>query len=151
MKIHYPLFLVSFILLFSCAKAQTENWQGLYLGSPDGTNSFNGVEAYYTISTCNNNDVILIRLTNHNAYAVKAGWQDFVMSKDNKKLDRATVQDSVTIQPQSVVAGECAGNSVQLVIKLTDFGILKEDFKEFRNLLVLLQAELNCQRILLQQ
>ncbi len=132
MKIYYPLLLAAFVVMFSGLKAQTtENWQGLYLGSPDGTNSFNGVEAYYTISTCNNNDVILIRLTNHNAYAVKAGWQDFVMSKDNKKLDRSTAQDSITIQPQTIVAGDCNGNSVQLVIKLTDFGILKEDFKEF--------------------
>jgi len=131
MKIYYSILLVASVLLFTCVNAQTENWQGLYLGSPDGTNSFNGVEAYYTLATCNNTDVILIKLTNHNGYSVKACWQDFVLTNDNKKLSNVSAQDSITIQPQAVVAGDCSGNSGQLVIKLTDFGILKEDFKEF--------------------
>ncbi len=132
MKINYSIFVFVFVLISGLSNAQsTSNWKGLYLGSPDGTNALNGIEVYYTITTCNSNDVILLSMTNHNAYTVKAGWQDFVMSTANNKLSSTTVQDSVTILPKTTLAGDCTNNTVQLVLKLTDFGILKEDFKEF--------------------
>ncbi len=132
MKINYSIFVLVFVLISGLSRAQTNvNWQGLYLGSPDGTNALNGVEVYYTLATCNNNDVILLSMTNHNAYTVKAGWQDFVMSTTNSKLPSTTVQDSVTIPAKATLAGDCANNTIQLVLKLTDFGILKEDYKEF--------------------
>jgi hypothetical protein len=120
------------MLLFGFSNAQTtQNWKPLYLGSADGTNSFNGVQAYYTITTCGNDDYILVSFTNHNKYAVKAGWRTSVMTKDSRQVYRGDAQDSLIIQPGATVTGDCTGNSVQLVIKLTDLGILKEDFKDF--------------------
>ncbi len=132
MKINYSILLAAFMLLTGFLRAQSnQNWQGIYLGSPDGTTNFNGVTVFYTLTTCNNNDILLLSMTNKNSYAVKVGWLDNVITNDARNLSRGNVPDSLTIQPQSSVTGDCTSNSVQLVIKLTDFGILKEDFKEF--------------------
>jgi hypothetical protein len=70
-------------------------------------------------------------LINHNNYKVKAGWNDFVITKDDQQLSRNSAQDSITIGPNSQLIGDCNGTNSQLEMKLTDFGILKEDFQDF--------------------
>src|ERR1700733_1441095 len=131
MKKQYYILLAAFIFFGSFLKAQTTaNWQPLTLNI-NGTNSFDGVESQYVLTSCNNNEFILLELTNHNAYAVKACWKNMVINTEDQKLPYNNTQDSVLIQPNSTVQGQCTGNTDKLVLKLTDFGILKEDFKAF--------------------
>lgn len=131
MKYSLRIIMVVFLLSGGISNAQTiENWQPLTLNM-NGTNDFSGVDAQYTLATCNNNEFILVQITNHNNYTVKAGWKDWVINTVNQKLQTSNVQDSVLIQPNSSLQGDCTGNNTQLLLKLIDFGILKEDFKAF--------------------
>jgi hypothetical protein len=131
MKYQYYVFLIALILTGGLLHAQViEGWQPLTLNI-NGTNDFSGVDAQYTLTTCDHNEIILMELTNHNNYPVKACWKNVVINSYNDKLPTKSVQDSVTIQPNSSIQGDCKGNNMQLVMKLVDFGILKEDFKAF--------------------
>jgi hypothetical protein len=131
MRQKFYLLLISCFLFCGFVKAQTtENWQPLTLNI-NGTNSFDGVEAQYALTSCNNNEFILLQITNHNSYTVKACWKNMVINTEDQKLPYNNTQDSVMIQPNSTVQGQCTGNTGKLVLKLTDFGILKEDFKAF--------------------
>ena len=131
MKNKNSLFFIVFILFSYFVKAQVSvGWQPLLLNT-DGTTTFDGVEGFYQIITCNSNEEILVMLINHNNYKVKAGWKDFVVAKDEQQLPRSSFQDSITIGPNSELMGECNGKNPQLEMKLTDFGILKEDFQDF--------------------
>jgi hypothetical protein len=132
MKKIYPVFIIGLMLMSGLLKAQTaQNWQPVFLGSPDGTNSLNGVEAYYTFATCNNSELILVELINHNNYTVKASWKNFIINNDGQKMSSSAAQDSVTIQSNSQLIGDCKGNNPSLVYKLTDFGTDKLNYKEY--------------------
>ena len=121
-------------MLLACfSKAQSNgNWQPLSFIS--GTNSINGVEAYSQATTCNGTEMVLLKFINHNYFAVRAGWKDMAVTKDNQHLSANTAQDSVSIGANSEVAGTCAGNMTQLALKLSDFGI---DMNKFNYLIAI--------------
>jgi hypothetical protein len=120
-----------FIASFSMAQ-KNGNWQPVMFIS--GTSSFNGVDAYCMPDTCNGIQSILLKFVNNNTYTIRAGWKDMLVTKANQQLTANLVQDSVTIGPNSNVSGNCAGNSGQLVLKLSDFGT---DISNFNYLIVL--------------
>ncbi len=118
------------MLLVISVKAQTNiDWQLVTLNVHDGTNSWNGVEGYCALTTCNGSPRLLLKLVNNNPYTVRAGWKDCVMIKgDDSRHPGNFVQDSVTIPAKSEISGECGGKHRQLVLDLSDFGTDAEDF-----------------------
>jgi hypothetical protein len=129
---HIYIFITLFLFACGTTNAQvTGEWQFAQLNNIDGTNAFNGVEGYFNLVTCNNNEYILLKLINHNTFTVKAAWSNFLISTDNEKLTSPVVQDSVTILPNQEIEGDCAVNDGKLVLKLTDFGTDKYNFQAY--------------------
>jgi hypothetical protein len=121
MKFKHTLFLITSIFFFSFSHAQTNTgWMPVWLGA-DGTNSFSGVEAYYQVTTCNNVEVVQLKLINHHTYAVKAGWKGMVLTNSDEKLYGNNQADSVLIAANAQVVGDCSGNTPSLTRNLTDF------------------------------
>jgi hypothetical protein len=132
-KNHYYILLTAFTLLGGIAKAQsTENWQPLMFAS--GMNSFKGVEGFCTTTNCGGVESILIKWINHNSYPVKAGWKDAVYTLDNRQMNSNTLQDSISLAPNSETAGRCGGDMNQLILKFSYFGT---DIKNFNYLIAL--------------
>jgi hypothetical protein len=132
MKNLYPIFVVGMILVSFAVKAQTtDSWQPVLVNPVNGTNSFNGVEAYYSFTACSNTEVVLLELINHNNYTVRAAWKNFIINNDGQKMPSTVAQDSVTIQPGGKLIGDCKGSSPSMVYKLTDFGTDKLNAKEY--------------------
>lgn len=103
------------------------NWQPVVLTG--GSNNANGVEASYRLSTSNGNNVVIIKLVNHNTYAVKARWNDIIITKNGQHLS-GNNQDSATIAPKVRVSDDIP-NTAQVEVKLSDFHIQAPDFKGF--------------------
>ena len=123
------LFLV-FILLGSFAKAQSnENWQPVAL-TAGGANNENGIVVTYQLASSNGNDVVIVKLVNHNAYAVKATWKDLIVTKSDQNLSGNNTPESVTIAPK-IRASDDLGNTVQVTVKLIDFHTSATNFKSF--------------------
>lgn len=121
--------LISFVLLatVSIRAQESKSWTPVLI-SFDGTNGFNGVEAWSRLSTCNNSPVVLIKLVNNNEYSVKATWINLIQTNDNRDL-YAPGQVSINLPPKSEKAGTCGDVSAELIIKLSDIGIMSDNFK----------------------
>jgi hypothetical protein len=133
MKKLYPVLIIALFLLAPVirGKAQaTDNWQPVTLNI-NGTNGFDGVKAYWELTTCNNIEVVMLDFVNNNNYAVRASWKNFVINNDDAKLPSSIVQDSVTIPANSSLKADCSGNNKALVLKLSDFAADKYNFKTF--------------------
>lgn len=113
-----------------CKAQATENWQMFTLNIHDGTNQVDGVQGFCQVTKCNGTEVVMLKLINLNDYSVKAGWKDLVLTKDDRRLSANVAQDSVTIGPKKEIKGDCTGNTVQLVLKLSDFGTDIDNFKD---------------------
>lgn len=117
-----------FLALFiSPIKAQS-GWQPVLINY-DGTNENEGIIGTYSLATCNNSDVVVFRLENTTTHKFKAQW--FHLIQDNAGKDykgQATLQ-SYIIEPNTTHAGTCKDKV--LTIKLSDYGITKENFGTF--------------------
>ncbi len=127
------IFILLTIMLFcGVLTAQTnKEWKPVLI-SMDGSNGFAGVEATYMLEKCNSVDVVLLKLKNTNNYAVKTQWINSVVTKDGKDLFGTNSKISrIRIGANGEGAGDCSGNTVELTIKLSDFGILLNNFETF--------------------
>lgn len=131
MKIQKLLSLMGFLLLFGpslqfCKAQSNGNWNPLWVST---TNRFKGVEGFYQLTTCNGAETVLLKFVNYNPYSVKAVWKDMVVTKTNQQLSGNLPQQSVTIGSNSEVKGDCTSNTIQLVRKLSDFGVTGTNFQ----------------------
>jgi len=130
MKNQFCTLLLAFILMGSFAKAQSnENWQPVALTAGGATNA-NGIEATYELASSGGHDVVIVKLVNHNTYAVKATWKDLIITKNGQNLSGNNTQESVTIAPK-IRASDDLGNTVQVTVKLSDFQTNATNFKSF--------------------
>jgi hypothetical protein len=106
-------------------------WQPAMLNTMDGTNSFDGVEAYYALTTCTGTEMVLVKIVNHNTYTIKAEWRDLILTQADKQLFRSNQKNFVVLAPKSLASGSCSGNAVQLTLRLSDFGTDAKNFKIF--------------------
>lgn len=116
------------IMGFSFAKAQnTAQWTPV-LVNVDGTNTFKNVEVYYMLSTCGSEDVVILKMINTNSKDVKAQWVTDIVTKDDKEHYGKTQLVSVKLKANSEEVGACNSKVKELVVKLGDFGVAKNDF-----------------------
>lgn len=120
------ILIAAMMMAFGYAKAQ-QSWTPV-LANMDGTNTFKGVEVYYALSTCGNDEVVILKMVNTNAKEVKAQWVTDIITTDDKEHYGNTALVSVKLKANSEVIGNCNTKPVQLVIKLSDFGVAKKDF-----------------------
>ena len=129
MKIKSIIFLAVMVLFIGALKSQSNSPWTPVLVSMDGTNTYKGVEMYYSLSKCGNKDVVLVKLINTNSNAVKAQWITAVVSNDNKEHYGKTQLVSVNLKANSESVGACNSKPSELVIKLADFGVTSEQFQ----------------------
>ncbi len=128
--------LVLFVLLLFFFKnfAQTNSvWEKIHLNSA-GYNIVAGVEALYSLTKCNNDDVVFIKFINHNDYAVQVEWYNAVFTQDLKwiKKENLTDKKTLTLNANTEMQGDCSDtNTISLKIPLKDFVNDKTAFKRF--------------------
>lgn len=131
--------ILSFLLLFSVSSIFAQSnigWSPIGL-AVNGKNMQNGVEAFYQLNKCNNEDVIIIKFINYNTSAVIAEWNDAVFTKELKwaSNEKKDIKKSITIGGNEVILGDCSDTSQpELVVKIQDFIKNIDDFKLFRAL-----------------
>lgn len=118
-------------LIFTCfghaLQGQSE-WQPALINY-DGTNENEGIIGTYQISTCNNADVVLFKLENTTGKKFKAQWYHLLQDKEGKDFKGDANLQSFMIEPNKTHAGTCKDNV--LMLKLSDFGITKEQLGTF--------------------
>jgi len=120
------------IACFMCISlnAQTNsNWQPV-LNNYDGTNLNEGVEANCSLAKCGADDVVIIKLTNNNSVKLKATWSHLIQNKEGQSFTGNNNQISLLLQPNSENIGAC-NNMTQLIVKLSDFGVTKDQFEYY--------------------
>lgn len=131
MKIKNLLIVAAFFLIAGFLKSQTTaNWQFAAIGM-DGTNGYNNVEVYYSVSTCNKNEVISLKLINHNNYDVKAQWINVVVGNDDKEHYGKSKLVSYKLAANETVIGDCKDKTSTLTFKLSDYGLKASDVRIF--------------------
>ena len=131
MKIKTLIFVAAMMLVFSIAKTQTtNNWQLAAIGM-DGTNGYKGVDVYYQLTTCNSAEVIVLKIINTNAYAVKAQWINAIATNDNKDLYGKSKLVSYKLPSKGEAKGDCNDKTGILSFKLSDYGIKASDLRIF--------------------
>ena len=131
MKIKTLITFVALLLSSSFLKSQTSiNWQPAAI-SIDGTNGFQGVDVYYYLTTCNSNDVVILKLINRNPYDVKAQWKSVLVGNNDKELFGKSKLVSLKLSAKSEVEGSCKGKEAVLIVKLSDYGLKASDFRIF--------------------
>jgi len=112
---------------------QVQGWAPVSL-TQSGQNIKDGVEAFCQHTKFNGEDVVLLKLINHNAEAVTIEWNSAFLTKDLKWVSNKnkTSKQSLTLNANETVEGECAGKShPELVTKMNDFTVRMEDIKSF--------------------
>ena len=103
-----------FTALFFSIQAQVPTnlsngvWQSALIRA-DGKTNLNGVEAYCTKSVCGNNDYVLIKFVNTNAYQVAVEWIDGIFADGNWTYSQNPTPKKVYVPASSTNEGTCFG------------------------------------------
>lgn len=130
--------IIPFVLIFSVshkadAQAIVADWTILKLDVAGRTN-VGGVEAFAQVRKCKEDDVVYLKIINHNEHKVNVKWFDAVLTPQQIwiKKDNASEQKSITLEPNIEAKGDCAAvNYTECVIKLKDFIDKPDYFKEY--------------------
>jgi len=128
MKINSRTLITALLMMFGVVKAQTNTSWTPVLVNVDGTNTFKGVEVYYSLSTCGADEVVFLKLVNTNAKAMKAQWINDVVTNDTKEHYGKTKLVSVNINANSEIIGSCKSKVKELIIKLKKYDVEAKDF-----------------------
>lgn len=98
-----------------------------------GRNMISGVEASYQLNNCNGEDVVFVKLINHNNYTVTVEWYPAVFTKELKwiRKENPTDKKSVDINPNAALTGDCSVSNPSMMILLKDFSVDAANFKRY--------------------
>ena len=115
---------VGLILCFSAFTNSSAEWKPVGLTMSGGNSAF-GVSVYYQISDYDGQDVVLMRLVNHNLYSVKVEWNPAVFTNDHVwiKREEAVNRRSISMEANSEIAADCSGKAPELVFRLKEFPV----------------------------
>lgn len=126
------LLVLAALLYCGAAISQNQQWTEAFARA-DGATMVKGVEVLSLQGECNGNDVIFIKMINHNDYEVKFDWNNAMLVNESwMDNPNQNVKSSIVIEPKGEVAGSCAGTFTQLVVKVSDFGITLNEMKYFQ-------------------
>jgi len=126
------LLVLAAVLYSGAAISQNEQWIEAYARA-DGAKIVKGVEVQSVQSQCDGNDVVFIKMINHNDYEVKFDWKNAMLVNESwMDNPNQTVKSSIVIEAKGEVVGSCAGTFTQLVVKVSDFGITLNEMKYFQ-------------------
>lgn len=104
------------------------NWQGVFL-TVSGHHEKDGVEAYFALSQCDGEDVIILKLVNKNNVDVTVSWQPAIFTQ-SKQWINTTKTKTLTIGAGQTLTGDCQTNNA-LKINLQAWGISAESFYRY--------------------
>lgn len=113
------------------SKAQQNNSWLPALNNVDGTNVFDGVEAFYSFESCGNESYIVIKFINNNNFSVKAIWNHEFVLIDSQSSIIEKDKSELQIAPASSISGSCNEDLKNLKVKLSDYNINKKNLKTF--------------------
>lgn len=117
-------FLLSLGLIFIALVSPAQNsWEPVKLDVA-GHNIVNNVEASFQKTTCNNEEVIIVKFVNRNNYPVTIKWYDAILTQAGSwvKKDDSTAKKVLAIAGGREVKGGCSPDSESVcVIKLSDY------------------------------
>ena len=138
MKNKFFFIIPVFVLIFSVshkadAQAIIPEWTILKLDVAGRTN-VGGVEAYAQVKKCKEEDVVYLKIINHNEHTVTVKWFDAVLTNQQiwVKKDNSADQKSVTIEPNKEIKGDCLSeNYTPCIVKLKDFIDKPDNYREY--------------------
>lgn len=80
------------------------NWQGVFL-TVSGHHEKDGVEAYFALSQCDGEDVIILKLVNKNNVDVTVSWQPAIFTQ-SKQWINTTKTKTLTIGAGQTLTGD---------------------------------------------
>lgn len=128
--LYFPLIILTLLCSFESTAQSDVEWAPVKLDVA-GRNIVKEVEGAFKKTTCNDEDVILIKFTNRNKYPVTIKWYDAVLKKNNVwvKKDDSTAKKVLTISPSNNVEGACEDGTVECIIKLKDYIDIISDYQ----------------------
>ena len=122
------IFFLFYFFFFAEGFSQT-SWMPIGLDVV-GHNTMNGVDAFYQQGICNGEDVVFVKLSNHNSYAVTVEWYPSVFTQDHQwiKKEKLTDKISVAVAPNVELEGDCSGTKPGMIILLSDFSVQPSNF-----------------------
>ncbi|MES2139205.1 MAG: hypothetical protein V4511_05825 [Bacteroidota bacterium] len=138
MKKSNYLLIPLFVLIFSVshkadAQAIAIDWKPLFLDVA-GRTIVGGVEVFAQVNKCKEDDVVFLKIINHNQHTVTVKWYDAVLTPQQVwiKKDNSTEQKIITIEPDKEVKGDCVStNYTECVIKIKDFVDKPANYQEY--------------------
>ncbi len=128
-----PLLLMIFSVSQKAYAQANTDWQILKLDVAGRTIS-EGVEAYALVSKCKDDDVIYLKIVNHNEHTVTVKWFDALQSQQQIWVVKNDPSEhkSITLEPNKEMKGDCVANNYkECIIKVKDFIDKQNNFKEY--------------------
>lgn len=110
------------------ASLEEDGWKGAFLNTA-GMNFIRKVEVFSQLGKCESEDVIFLKLINHNDYDVKVEWLGGVYTKDRQRLEDPEGMRSITIKANEEVIGDCSNN--KLLMRLKDYIDSADNFNRY--------------------
>jgi hypothetical protein len=134
-KKYFFICFISFALLANKEiKAQVNSgWQPIYL-LVTGENKKDGIEAFFKLDVCNEEDVIYVKFINHTAKPLKLEWYDAMFTQELKWINEEKIANKKTIQipANTELMGECSNNLYpQLSVSVKKYISDKKNFKRY--------------------
>jgi hypothetical protein len=117
----------AFIMVLCSLSGYSQSWSDALIRA-DGKKNLDGVEALYSKTTCNGEDVLLIKFINHNNYDVKLMWINAAYSKG--EWIYAIEQSKFEITSDTEISGSCDSNNM-LFVKIKSILSNPQDFEHF--------------------
>src|SRR6266498_1174437 len=107
-----PMRRLTYILAFTIAaltfKAQQAvTWKNAILRS-DGQSQLEGVQSFCQKTTCNGEDVVLIKFVNNNNYKVRVEWTDAIWVKGVWYYAKNAAKKVLVLDANSTTVGQCS-------------------------------------------
>jgi hypothetical protein len=102
---------------FTFKAQQAGTWQNAILRS-DGRVQMDGVQAFCQKTTCNGEDVVLVKFVNNNNYKVRITWVDAIWVKGVWYYPKNNAEKVMVLDANSNTVGQCGGEE-KLSVKIT--------------------------------
>ena len=127
------------MLFFVCTstttlKAQSMNEWTILLLDVAGRTKVDGVEVFSKYSKCQGEDVLYLKIYNHNEHRVTVKWYDAVRNQQLVWVikEEPSNHKSILIEPNLEITGDCiSGKYSECIVKLKDFMDNVNNYKEY--------------------
>jgi len=132
--LHVLVSIFLYTLISLSAQSQSEPiWEPAGI-AVSGSNIQQGIEVLYSVTYCNNNKVIFLKMMNHNKQTAIIEWTDAIFTHDMQWKEKNADQGKKTIiiPAQSELSGECSQPESTLIVLINDYLEDETFFNKYR-------------------